>query len=53
VAEGDVGARETLDEHDRAGAEAEAEAQARAASRRRFMRRLRDRLGPRGPDGGT
>jgi predicted PurR-regulated permease PerM len=50
VAEGDVGARQTLDEHDRAEAEAEAEAKARAASRRRFMRRLRDRLGPRDPD---
>ena len=53
VAEGDVGARETLDEHYRDQAEAEAEAEARAASRRRFLRRLRDRLGPGGPDGGT
>jgi predicted PurR-regulated permease PerM len=48
VAEGDVGARETLEEHDRAEAEAEAEAEARAASRRRFLKRLRDRLGPGG-----
>jgi predicted PurR-regulated permease PerM len=48
VAEGDVGARQKLDEHDREEAEAEAEAEARAASRRRFMKRLRDRLGPGG-----
>jgi predicted PurR-regulated permease PerM len=53
VAEGDVGAREALEEHDRAEAEAEAEAEARAASRARFMKRLRDRLGPRGPGGST
>jgi predicted PurR-regulated permease PerM len=50
VAEGDVGARETLDEHERAEAAAEAEARRRAASRRRFLQRLRDRLGPRDPD---
>jgi predicted PurR-regulated permease PerM len=53
VAEGDVGAQETLEEHERAEAEAEAEAEARAASRRRFMRRLRERLGPKGSDRST
>jgi predicted PurR-regulated permease PerM len=53
VAEGDIGAQETLEEHERAEAEAEAEAEARAASRRRFMRRLRERLGPKGSDRST
>ena len=53
VAEGDVGAQETLEEHERAEAEAEAEAEARAASRRRFLRRLRRRLGPKGSDRST
>jgi predicted PurR-regulated permease PerM len=49
VAEGDIGARETLHEHEQAEAEAVAEARKRAASRRRVLQRLRDRLGPRGP----
>jgi predicted PurR-regulated permease PerM len=46
VAEGDLAAAATLDEHDRAEAEATADAEARAASRRRFLKRLRERLGP-------
>jgi predicted PurR-regulated permease PerM len=45
VAEGDVVAQETLEEHERAEAEAEAEAKARARARKRMLRRLRDRLG--------
>jgi predicted PurR-regulated permease PerM len=53
VAEGDVAAQATLDEHERAEAEAEAEAEARAESRRRFINRLREWLGPRRPGGST
>jgi predicted PurR-regulated permease PerM len=53
VAEGDLAAAATLHEHDRAEAEAEAEAEARAASRRRFLRRVRDRLGPKDQGGST
>jgi predicted PurR-regulated permease PerM len=50
VAEGDPVAKETLEEHDRAEAEAVAEATARAKARKRMIRRLRDRFGkkPRG-----
>ena len=53
VAGGDAAAAATLHERDRAEAEAEAEAEARAESRRRFLRRLRDRLGPKGRGGST
>ncbi|HEX6399527.1 MAG TPA: AI-2E family transporter [Actinomycetota bacterium] len=50
VEEGDAAAAATLHEHDQAEAEAEAEAKARAASRRRLLRRLKERLGPRNDD---
>ena len=49
VAEGDPVAKETLEEHDRAEAEAVAEATARAKARIRMMRRLRDRLSKKPP----
>jgi hypothetical protein len=50
VATGDPVAQETLEEHDRAEAEAVAEAAARATARKRMVRRLRERWGrrPRG-----
>jgi len=44
VAEGDPIAQETLEEHDRAEAEAAAEARARASARKRMIRRIQDRL---------
>jgi predicted PurR-regulated permease PerM len=44
VAEGDPIAQETLEEHDRAEAEAAAESRARASARQRMVRRLQDRL---------
>jgi hypothetical protein len=50
VAEGDPVAKETLEEHDRAEAEAVAEATARAKARIRMMRRLRDRLSKKPPE---
>lgn len=50
VAEGDAAAAATLHEHDKAEAEAEADARARAASRRRFLRRVKERLAPRTDD---
>jgi predicted PurR-regulated permease PerM len=50
VAEGDTVAQETLEEHDRAEAEAVAEATERANARKRMILRLRDRVNrkPRG-----
>jgi hypothetical protein len=50
VAGGDPVAQETLEEHDRAEAEAVAEAAARATARKRMVVRLRERWGrnPRG-----
>jgi len=44
VAEGDPIAQETLEEHDRAEAEAKADASARATARKRMLRRIQDRL---------
>ena len=49
VAEGDVVAQETLEEHERAEAEAKAEARARMRARARLLRRLTDRLTGGGP----
>ena len=46
VAEGDQAAQETLEEHERAEAEAVAEARARERARKRMIRRLRERLRP-------
>jgi predicted PurR-regulated permease PerM len=44
VAEGDPVAQETLEEHDRAEAEAKADARARSKARKRMVRRLQERL---------
>ena len=44
VAEGDVVAKEQLDEHERAEVEAEQEAAERARARRRLVRRIQDRF---------
>ena len=42
VAEGDVGAKERLEEHERAEEEAEHEARQRARARRRIVRRIQE-----------
>jgi predicted PurR-regulated permease PerM len=44
VAEGDVAAREQLEEHERAEEEAEQEARQRARARQRLVRRIQDRF---------
>lgn len=50
VAEGDVGAAEQLEEHERQEEEAQQEAQERAHARRRLVQRIRERFGGK-PDG--
>ncbi|HEX5936278.1 MAG TPA: AI-2E family transporter [Actinomycetota bacterium] len=47
VAEGDVEAREQLEQHERAEEEAEDEARARARARRRIVRRIQERFAKR------